>query len=289
MNTTPRDAAILFCKSSERMHEIPDDSVTLTVTSPPYWNAIDYDVHAKEGNNQWYRSRQYAEGYDSFDQYLGLMQRIFVEVLRVTRPGGLCAIIVGTVLDEGRHIPLPQLLYAKLQQVGWEFHQDIIWNKVTGGVNRAGSAIQHPYPGYFYPNLMTEYIILLRKEGPLTEISPDPHPLDYPNTHLDDGDSVWHIAPVPPRTLEHPCPFPEEIPHRLILRHSNAGDIVLDPFLGSGQTVKVATKLDRMAIGYDIQPEYVEYAMRRLEEPLLIRKRQLKLRIEEVPLTPARP
>ena len=89
---------------------------------------------------------------------------------------------------------------------------------------------------------MTEYILLFRKPGPMLDISREHHPMDFPNTHLDDDDSVWHIAPVPPRTLEHPCPFPEEIPHRLILRHSNVGDWVLDPFLGSGQTVKVAAK-----------------------------------------------
>ena len=286
MENQPQTKAELICGNSERMDQIPNGSVTLTVTSPPYWNAIDYDVHARNGQNEWYRSRQYTEGYDSLEDYIDLMERIFAEVHRTTRPGGICAIVVGTVLDQSRHIPLPQMLCTRLRQhTDWEFHQDIIWNKVTGGVKRAGSAIQHPHPGYYYPNIMTEYVLLLRKPGEIIQIDPKPHPMDFPNTHLDDGDSVWHIAPVPPRTLEHPCPFPEEIPHRLILRHSNVDDLILDPFLGSGQTTKVAVKLDRRAVGYDIQPEYVQYARRRLEETLHIREKQLQLNIKTVPLT----
>ena len=83
---------------------------------------------------------------------------------------------------------------------------------------------------------------------------------------------------IPARSLK-------KFPHRLILRHSNVGDLILDPFLGSGQTTKVAVKLDRRAVGYDIQPEYVQYATRRLEEPLQIRKKQLQLKIKTIPLT----
>ena len=277
--------ATIVWGDSQRMEEIPDESVTLTVTSPPYWNAIDYDVHAQQGAEEWYRTRQYAQGFDSFDDYLGLMDRVFTETLRKTVPGGACAVVVGTILDEGRHIPLPHILNDRMQHLGWIFGQDIIWNKTTGGVKRAGSAIQKPYPGYFYPNIMTEYILIFRKEGEPVPILDEQHPLDFPNTHLDDHDSVWHIAPVPPGTLAHPCPFPEEIPHRLILRHSNAGDLILDPFLGSGQTTKVAVRLDRRAAGYDLQPEYIKYATRRLSEPLQVRKRQLQLTIRELALT----
>ena len=278
--------AMLFNGSSEHMHQLDDESVALTVTSPPYWNAIDYDLHAQRGEQHWYRSRQYSQGYDDFEQYLDLMERIFHEVKRVTRPGGYVAIVVGTVLEAGRHLPLPHLLTSRLTSAGtYELHAPIIWNKVTGGVKRAGSFIQQPYPGYYYPNIMTEYILIFRKPGPQFQPTKENHPLDFPNTHLDDHDSVWHIAPVPPRTLEHPCPFPEEIPHRLILKLSNPDDVVLDPFLGSGQTTKVALHLDRRAVGYDIQPEYVEYAKRRLNEPLHVRNSQLLMSVRETPST----
>ncbi len=89
----------------------------------------------------------------------------FKEVLRVTKPGGFCAIVIGTVLLNGRHYPVPFDLIARLSRSGWEFHQDIVWHKCTAGVKRAGVTIQKPYPGYYYPNIMTEYILIFRKPG----------------------------------------------------------------------------------------------------------------------------
>ena len=119
--------AMLFNGSSEEMSQLEEGSVALTVTSPPYWNAIDYDVHAQRGKQHWYRSRQYAQGYDDFEQYLDLMVRIFDEVKRVTRPGGYVAIVVGTLLEAGRHLPLPHLLTSRLTSAGkYELHAPII-------------------------------------------------------------------------------------------------------------------------------------------------------------------
>ena len=115
--------------------------------------------------NAWYRTRQYSEGFEDYGEYLDLLTRIFTEVYRVTKPGGICAIVTGTVLLDGRYIPVPFDRTARLHTVGWEFHQDIIGHKTTAGVKRAGSAIQKPYPGYYYPNIMTEYILLFRKLG----------------------------------------------------------------------------------------------------------------------------
>jgi len=98
------------------------------------------------------------------------------------------------------------------------------------------------------------------------------------------ANNVWHIAPVPPSTLDHPCPFPEEIPHRLIQLYSYPGDIVLDPFVGSGQTAKVALALGRNAVGYDIVDRYVAYAHSRLNEPLAVRPQQLVAEFSKIPL-----
>ena len=90
--------AQLHRHSSERMPELEPESVALTVTSPPYWNAIDYDVHANGNGSEWYRTRRYSEGFDDYGEYLDLLARIFAEVHRVTKPGGFCAIVIGTVL-----------------------------------------------------------------------------------------------------------------------------------------------------------------------------------------------
>ena len=278
----------LYCHSSERMPELEADSVALTVTSPPYWNSIDYDVHANGNAGEWYRTRKYSEGFGDYGEYLDLLTRIFAEVNRVTKPGGFCAIVIGTVLLEGKHIPVPFDVTARLQTVGWEFHQDIIWHKTTAGVKRAGSYIQKPYPGYYYPNIMTEYILMFRKPGEkiYRQVKGS---REASRSEIDDvfkmdiANNVWHIAPVPPRAIDHPCPFPEEIPYRLITLYSYRGDSILDPFVGSGQTAKVAVALGRNASGYDTKQEYIDYARDRINEPLKVRPLQLTARFEKTP------
>lgn len=270
----------LHVGSSERMEQVANDSVALTVCSPPYWQAIDYDRHAENGD-QWYRTRKYAEGFESYAGYLDLMSRIYREVLRVTKPGGFCAVVVGTCLFKGKHVPVPFDLVFRLCADGWEFHQDIIWHKCTAGVKRAGVVIQKPFPGYYYPNIMTEYILVFRKPGaPIFKTStPEEREASrFPINALfvrETANNVWHIAPVPPGHLDHPCPYPEEIPYRLIKLYSYVGDTVLDPFLGSGQTVKVAMHLGRNVVGYDLIEKYVEMSRHRLKEPLAVRPLQL--------------
>jgi site-specific DNA-methyltransferase (adenine-specific) len=270
----------IYAHSCESMPELRDDSVALTVTSPPYWNAIDYDIHASN-KQEFYRTRAYSQGYSDYENYLDWLERIFGEVRRVTRPGGFCAIVIGTVLLNGRHFPVPFDLIARLTRSGWQFHQDIIWHKCTAGVKRAGVTIQKPYPGYYYPNIMTEYILILRKPGdPIYRHHTDEDKTGsaYPINRLftlDIANNIWHIAPVPPDLIDHPCPFPEEIPHRLIQLYSYRGELVLDPFVGSGQTTKVARHLGRKFAGYDTIEKYVQLAEARLKEDLHIRAQQL--------------
>jgi modification methylase len=273
-------SAEIYNHSSESMDEIDADSVALTVTSPPYWNAIDYDRHSEDASN-WYRTRKYAQGYAEYAEYLEWVQRIFAEVFAKTVPGGFCAVVIGTVLLNGKHYPVPMDFTGRMVDAGWEFHQDIIWHKCTAGVKRFGSFIQHPYPGYFYPNIMTEYVLIFRKPGERIYRGRSQQELNAGRQIVDAlftseiANNVWHVAPVPPRSIEHPCPFPEELPFRLINLYSYAGDLVLDPFVGSGQTTKVAHQLGRRTVGYDTQMSYVEVARRRLGEPLSIRRKQL--------------
>lgn len=274
------------------MKELENDSVALTVTSPPYWNAIDYETHATDKTQQ-YRTRTYSNGYTEYADYLDWLERIFSETLRVTKPGGFCAIVMGTVLLNGAHYPVPFDLVARLTRSGWGFHQDIIWHKCTAGVKRAGVTIQKPFPGYFYPNIMTEYILVFRKPG--TPIysergNDEKEKARFPINRLftmDIANNIWHIAPVPPDLLDHPCPFPEEIPYRLITMYSYPSEIVLDPFAGSGQTTKVAHQLKRQFVGYEVITKYVELATKRLNEPLSIRPQQLIAVFEKIGLNDA--
>lgn len=276
----------LFCAGCERMTALAPDSVHLTVTSPPYWNAIDYDVHTAGGPEANYRPRQSMD-YHAYLEWLG---RCFAEVLRVHAPGSHCCVVVGTVLLRASHTPLAYHFVPLMEGLGWEFHQDIVWNKVTGGVKRAGSAIQHPYPGYYYPNIMTEFILIFRKPGPHKihagrseeERDRSRYPVDALFTR-ELANNIWHIAPVPPGQFAHPCPFPEEIPRRLILLYSYRGDLVLDPFAGSGTTLKVARHLGRRWVGYEVKEEYCRLARQRIAEPLVLRD-QLLCGYEKMPL-----
>jgi DNA modification methylase len=263
----------LFQASCENMDALRSESVHLTITSPPYWNAINYDTHVSDGEAN-YRARQDAD----YPAYLDWLGKCFAEVHRVHAPGTFCAVIIGTVLLRTHHTPLPFHFVSLMERLGWEFHQDIVWSKCTGGVKRAGSAIQHPYPGYFYPNIMTEYILIFRKpspqkihEGRLPSSKEESrYPIDALFTR-ETANNIWHIAPVPPGQYNHPCPFPEEIPYRLTKLYSYRGDTVLDPFAGSGTTLKVARALDRRWVGYELIEEYINLAQERVMQPLRLR------------------
>ncbi len=270
-----------YHQSALKLQQCADNSIALTITSPPYWNAIDYDVHSSQGQDAWHRNRHYQAFGGTFEEYLENVEKVFKNVLRATLEGGFCAIVVGTILHKGRHYPTPMLITERVNRIGWEFHQDIVWNKVTGGVKRAGSFIQKPNPGYYYPNIMTEYILIFRKSGePRRGMQKT---LDIDELFKRDiANNVWHIAPVPPKTIDHPCPYPEELVRRLVLLYSQEGDEILDPFLGSGQTALVALRNKRLCVGYDIEERYLELSEQRLRNPPAPRKYNLLPRFDKV-------
>jgi site-specific DNA-methyltransferase (adenine-specific) len=268
---------IILGNCEKILKNFPSNSIQLTITSPPYGNAIDYDLHVSKKNLEYYRGVTKV----SLDDYLNNLVSVFNEqVYRVTKEGGYCCIVIANEVVNGTLIPLPHLLLSKLVSPGgkWNLHEEIIWHKVTGGTNRYGSFIINPYPKYYRANIMHEFILVLRK-GDVKSGRTQRREI-LPATHeewtKEIANSVWHLAPVPPGFIDHPCPFPEEIPYRLMKLYSYNGDIVLDPFNGSGQTTKVAYKLDRHFLGIDIKQEYVDLAQNRLSnEPLHIRSEAL--------------
>jgi site-specific DNA-methyltransferase (adenine-specific) len=253
---------------------IPDCTVDLTVTSPPYHNAIDYARHVAKN---WYRGNLGKP----LSAYLDEMDDIFNrEVFRVTRDGGYCCIVIGNEVMNGELIPLPALLTIRFL-AKWKFQEEFIWNKVTGGLDRFGVTIQHPYPSYFRANMMHEHILVFRKGKRILRKDENSRLVVDEVMKRDVSNSVWNIAPVPPNYISHPCPFPDEIPVRLTTIYSNKGDVVLDPFVGSGQTSKAARALSRHFIGVDSMLEYVELARQRTMEKLHLRA-QLVARWEKV-------
>lgn len=261
------------------LSELEDEIVDLTITSPPYRNAIDYSMHAKHGNDpkKNYRGKLSL----TVEEYIEDMVKIFSEVYRVTKKGGYCCIVIGNEINKGTLEPLPAMLTTELVRAGWHLHEEIVWHKVTGGANRAGSFVQHPYPSYFRANIMHEKILVLRKdENKLRRMNyafKNMNPIVFKEI----ANSVWHIAPVPPGFLDHPCPYPEEIPYRLANLYSYENDVILDPFNGAGQTTKIAKYLKRKFLGIDIQKMYVDYAKKRLKEKPHLRYESLMLQLDE--------
>jgi site-specific DNA-methyltransferase (adenine-specific) len=259
---------IFVVGSSERARtELPNvvGKVSLAVTSPPYHNAISYESHQEDSASN-YRTRAQI---DYAGEYLALLDRVWTECWHMLRPGGHLAVNVGTVLDQGFHFPLPQDVESQLcnADVKWDYIRSIIWNKVTAGVKRAGSVIQHKLPGYWYPNIMSEHIVVVRKPGRKVVLNHDV-PTEW-------WENIWDLAPVPPRQVEHPAPFPEDLPHRLIRMLTLPGDLVLDPFNGAGATTKAAYDLGRVGIGFDLSRQYNDYARARIELPSSVRTNQL--------------
>ena len=266
------------------LREMPANSVQLTITSPPYRNAIDYDMHVS-GSGGYYRGKLKLDTND----YLDDMAEIFGDrVYRITKEGGYCCIVIANEVVNGTILPLPHMLLSRLvQPFGmWNLHEEIIWHKVTGGTNRYGSFVINPYPKYYRANIMHEFILILRKGDVNSGRTQrrDALPVTHEEWTKVIANSVWHIAPVPPGYIDHPCPFPEEIPYRLMKLYSYENDTVLDPFNGSGQTTKVAHRFGRRYVGIDTVNEYVELAkMRIASEPLHIRNEALIANWKKIP------
>ena len=255
-------------------------SVALTVTSPPYRNAIDYSQHVsntKSGGKVWMR----GTGKATTREYLSAMRRIFGQVFEVTREGGCCCIVIGDEVVDGKLVPLPSLLLSELVNLEnedepgkWRLRDVIVWHKVTSGRNgsgnRCGMFIKIPRPGYYRANIMHEYILVLQKGRRVASRSQGKIPLNRV-VKRELANSIWNIAPVPPGTTSHPVPFPEEIPWRLIRLFTKKGDLVLDPMNGSGQTTKVAHGMDRQYVGLDVEKTYVDEAKKRLKRGVELR------------------
>ncbi|MCB1247703.1 MAG: site-specific DNA-methyltransferase [Acidimicrobiia bacterium] len=234
----------LFGTSSESMNAIPDNCVALTVTSPPYNVGKDYD-----------------EDLD-IDEYLGLLHRVFSETWRVTEPGGRVAINVAN-LGRKPYLPLNQYVASLLTDIGFDLRGEIIWQKAKSA---GGSCAWGSWQSAKNPTLrdVHEYVIVASK-GSFSRIRTGEDTISK-EEFLEATVSIWDILPESARRVGHPAPFPVELPRRLIELYTFAGDLVLDPFLGSGSSAVAAVETGRHYVGYELSTEYLTLAEKRIRE-----------------------
>ena len=234
----------ILCGSSENMKELPDNSVHLMVTSPPYNVTKEYDADL------------------SLDEYLRLLGKVFAETYRVLVDGGRACVNVAN-LGRKPYIPLSDYLSRLMIEMGFQMRGEIIWHKRAGaGVSMAWGSWQSASNPVLRD--VHEYILVFSKGAfnrPKTDRQVD---TITKAQFIKWTKSVWTMNPESAKKVGHPAPFPIELPFRLIQLYTFKGDVVLDPFMGSGTTAIAALKAGRRYIGYETNPEYAQLAERRI-------------------------
>ncbi len=246
--------------SAENMKELPDNSVHLMITSPPYNVSKEYDEDL------------------SLKEYLQLLANSFKETYRVLVNGGRACINVAN-LGRKPYIPLSDYISKMMIDIGFNMRGEIIWNKAASA---SPSTAWGSWQSAANPILrdIHEYILVFskgdykrEKKGKENTISKD--------QFMEWTKSIWTMNAESARRIGHPAPFPEELPYRLIQLYSFKGDIILDPFMGSGTTAVSALKTDRKFVGYDISKEYIDLAEKRIESLLKQTKISFNLTVLE--------
>ncbi len=237
----------LYCKSSEVMDEIPDNSVHLMVTSPPYNVQKEYDQDL------------------SLEEYRDLLRAVFGETYRKLATGGKACINVAN-LGRKPYIPLHAYLIQDMNELGYLMRGEIIWNK---GPSASPSTAWGSWQSAANPVLrdVHEYILVFSKAS-FSRKRDERRNTISKEGFLEWTRSVWSFSAVSARSIGHPAPFPEELPHRLIQLYTFEGDVVLDPFCGSGTTCLAALKDGRRYIGYDTEQQYLDLAQARMDAHL---------------------
>jgi DNA modification methylase len=232
----------LFCRSSESMEELPDDCVALMVTSPPYNVGKEYDEDL------------------SLEEYLGLLRRVLAETYRVLEPGGRVAVNVAN-LGRRPYLALNHRVAGVMEEIGFLLRGEIVWQKAQGA---GGSCAWGSWRSARNPTLrdVHEYVVVASK-GSFRRLRLGEDTITR-REFLEATTSVWAIAPASARRIGHPAPFPVELPRRLIELYTFKGDLILDPFIGSGSTAVAAIEAERHFVGYETEKAYLEIAKARI-------------------------
>lgn len=235
----------IFCKSSEKMEELPDNSVHLMVTSPPYNVGKEYDENF------------------TLQEYLEFLKRVWKEVYRVLVPGGRACINIAN-LGRKPYIPLHAFIAKDMFDLGFLMRGEIIWNKASSA---SPSTAWGSWLSAANPTLRDthEYILVFSKGTFSRKKMNERKSTISKEEFLEFTKSVWTFPAEPAHKVGHPAPFPVELPYRLIQLYTYTSEVVLDPFIGSGQAAIAAIKTNRHYVGYDIAEEYVELSKKRIK------------------------
>jgi DNA modification methylase len=245
------------------LKKIEEPCVDLTWTSPPYYNAKAY--------SEW----------PTYEDYLEFLKNVFLEIFRITKDGRMCVVNLSPVIvaresraHESKRLAIPFHFFTIMEEMGWKYIDDIVWVKPEGAaINRNGGFFQHRKPVAYKPNLVSETIFVFQKPSNflIDKIvrSYDEETLQKSLVNEEyERSNVWLINPE--TKSKHLAPYPEKLSDNIVKYYSFYGDLVLDPFLGSGTTLVSCKKLGRNGLGYEIHEEYVKMSEKRLKEVLSI-------------------
>ena len=245
-----KDLNKLYCKSSERMDEIPESSVHLMITSPPYNVGKEYDDNL------------------TLDEYLELLTSVFSETYKKLVTGGRACINIAN-LGRKPYIPIHAMVIEIMLSLGFLMRGEIIWDK---SASAGGSCAWGSWMSASNPVLRDyhEYILVFSKESYSKNKLQAKKDTIAKDDFIQWTKSIWTFPAVNAKKIGHPAPFPIELPHRLINLYSYEGDVILDPFCGSGTTCIAAIQNNRNYIGYDINQNYIDLAQNRISNQKFI-------------------
>jgi site-specific DNA-methyltransferase (adenine-specific) len=245
---------------------LPDESIHLVVTSPPYWTLKEYNEHPGQ-----------LGAVDDYEEFHDQLAKVWEHAYRVLVPGGRLVCVVGDVClsrrENGRHVvmPLHADIIVRCRRLGFDNLAPIIWHKIANAAyeverGNGGGFLGKPYePNAIIKNDI-EFILMLRKPGGYRK----PTEQQRKGSKLSKEEyqewfrQIWTVTGA--STREHPAPFPEQLAYRLVRMFSFVDDVVLDPFVGTGSTMLAAMRAGRHSIGVEIDPHYFRATTKRLRE-----------------------
>lgn len=255
--------SVIYNHDSSDMSMIPDGSVNLIITSPPYWTLKDYDIEGQIG-----------KGSSSYDYYINELNKVWKECVRVLTPDGKICINIMPFLLTGKAARFERretrLVLGDIEKfmdsTGCMFQFGLyIWDKRK--IARFSSFGSYPYPPNIFSTYPYEWITVFSKKGkrnPVPKEIKEKSKLTTEEWQKWAINSIWEMQPAKAKAEGHPAPFPKELPTRLIKLYSFWGDTVLDPFAGTGTTLLAAQELGRKSIGFELNPEYIKLINKKL-------------------------